>query len=98
WVALDVAVPDLYPGRDPQAPQPHRDLRIVDHSAPDERHLAVELVGEIHDDLHPIQARREHGDHDAPARAREHLFEAVDDVALRAADPLAIDVRAVAHH
>ena len=68
-VAADVAVANLHAGRDPQVAEPLRDLRVVDHAAADERDLAVELRREIDEDLHPVDARREHRDDDL-ARAR----------------------------
>ena len=39
-IAADVAVADLHAGRDPQVAEPLRDLRVLDHAAADERHLA----------------------------------------------------------
>ena len=79
----DLAVANLHAGWDPQVAEPLRDLRVVDHAAADERHPAVELRGEIDEDLHPVDARREHRDDDLAGGAREDLLEAVDDVALR---------------
>ena len=63
-VVADVAVADLHAGRDPQVAEPLRDLRVVDHAAADERDLAIELRRQVDEDLHPVDARREHRDDD----------------------------------
>ena len=97
-VVPDVAVPDLETGRQPQVPQPFRDLRVLDHSAPGERQLATELDGEVGDNLDPMQAGGEGGDHDLAGGAAEHLFESLHDVELRACEPRSLDIRAVAEH
>ena len=68
----------------PQVAEPLRDLRVLDHAAADERHLAIELRREIDEDLHPVDARREHRDDDLALRAGEDLLERVDDFELRA--------------
>ena len=94
-VVPDVAVANLHAGRDPQIAEPLRDLRVVDHAAPDERDAAIELRREIDQDLHPVDARREHRDDDLSVGAGEDLLEGVDDVDLGAGEPLPIDVRAV---
>ena len=69
-VVADVAVANLHAGRDPQVSEPLRDLGVVDHAAPDERDPAVELRREIDQDLHPVEARREHRDDDLALGAR----------------------------
>src|SRR5439155_3115406 len=57
--------------------------------------LAIELRGEIHENLHPVDARRERR-HDEPSRgAGEDLLEGFDDLELGAGEAAAIDVRAV---
>ena len=58
--------------------------------------LPIELRREIHDYLHPVDARRERGDDDLASGAGENLLERVDDIDLGSAEPLALDVRAVA--
>ena len=65
--AADVAVADLHAGRDPQVAEPLRGLRVVDHAAADERDLPLELRREVDQDLHPVDARREHRDDDLAA-------------------------------
>ena len=94
-IAAHVAVADLHAGRNPQVAEPLRDLRVVDHAAADERELAIELRGEVGENLHPVDARREHRDDDLALRAGEDLLEGVDDFQLRAAEPAPLDVGAV---
>ena len=94
-IAVDVGVADLRAGGNPQIPEPLGDLRVLHHAAPEERHLAIELRGEVHEDLHPVDARRERG-HDQPAGgAGEDLLERFDDFALRSGEAAAVDVGAV---
>ena len=94
-VAVDVGVADLHARRDAQIAEPLRNLGVLDHAAAEERHLAIELRGEIDEDLHPVDARRERGDDQASRRAREDLLERLDDFALRSGEAAAVDVRAV---
>src|SRR5688572_26481551 len=75
-----------------------RDLRVLDHAAAHERDLAIELRGQIDDDLHPVEARRERRDDDLAFGAREDLLERVLDVGFRSGIAAAIDVGAVAEH
>ncbi len=65
-----VAVANLDPGRNPQVAEPLRDLGVLDHAAADERHPAVELRRQVHEDLHPVDARREHRHDDLAGGAR----------------------------
>ena len=97
WLGIgaDLGVANLDAGRDVQIAQPLRGLRVLDHAAADKRHLAFELRREIHEDLHPIDARRERRHDDAARRAREDLLECVHDFAFRAGEPPAVDVGAV---
>ncbi len=94
-IAGDVRVSNLYTGRNAQISEPLRDLRIPDHPATDERDLAVELGGQVHEQLHAIDARRKGRDDQAAVRRREDLFEGVDDVDLRSGEAAAIDVGAI---
>ena len=75
--------------------QTQRSLRIPNHAAADERHLAIELRREIHEDLHPVEARRERSDEQLAAHAREDLLERLDHLELRSGEAAPIDVRAV---
>ncbi len=91
----DIRIPDLDAGRNPEVSQPLRNLGVVHHPAADERHLPIELRREVHEDLHPVDARRERRHDDLALRAREDLFEAIDDVQFGTADTRALDVGAV---
>ena len=92
----DVAVANLHAGRDPQVAKPLGNLRVLDHAPSGKSHAAVELSRQIDDDLHPVEAGREHRHDDSPVGAGEHLLETVDDVPFRTADAFALDVGAVA--
>ena len=92
----DVAVLDHHARGDVQVAEPLGDLRICDHAAADERHLAVELRGQVDEDLHSVQARRERAHDQLALGAGEELLEGVDDLALGTGEPAPIDVRAVA--
>ncbi len=95
-VVAHVRVADLQPRRHLEVPQPGRDLRVLDHATPDERHLPPVLLGQVHEHLHPVQARREQRDDDLPLGRGEDLLERVDDLQLRAGVARPVDVRAVA--
>ena len=70
-------------------------LGVVDHPAADERHPAVELGRQIHNDLHAVDAGSEGRHDDFAVGVREDLFEGVGDVDFRPREAAAIDVRAV---
>ena len=53
-----------------------RDLRDGDHAAPDQRHSAAVLLGQIEHQLDAVNRRAEAGDHQAPLGAVEDLFHA----------------------
>ena len=63
----DVAVADLDAGGNPQIAEPLRGLRVVDHAAPDEGDLPLELRREVDEDLHPVDAGGERRDDDLAA-------------------------------
>ena len=94
-VVRDVAVANLHAGRHAQVAEALRDLGVLHDAAADERHLALELRREVDEHLHPVDARRERGDHQLAVGAGEQLLERVDDLDLRAGEALAIDVGAV---
>jgi len=94
-VARDVGIANLDAGRYPQIAEALRNLRVLNHPAPDECDFAIELRRQIHEDLHPVGARCERRDDQFSRRAREDLLERFDDLALRSGEPAAIDVRAV---
>ncbi len=94
-VARHVGVADLHAGGNAQVAEALRDLRVLDHPAADERHLAVELRRQIDEDLHPVDARGEGRDDQPPARAGEDLLERLDHFGFRAGEAAAVDVGAV---
>ena len=69
-VVADLAVANLHAGRDSQVAEPLGDLRVLDHPAADERDPAIELRREVDQDLHPVDARCEHGDDDLAVARR----------------------------
>ena len=60
----DIGIPNLHARWQPQVAEALRDLRVLVHTAADERNLALELLGQVDDDLHPVDARRKGGDDD----------------------------------
>ena len=94
-VVAHVGVPDLEAGRHAQVAQPLRDLRVVLHAAADEGDPALELLGQVDQQLQPVDARRERRHEHAPGGAAEDLLEAGDDVAFRAREAAPVGVRAV---
>ncbi len=93
--ASDVAVPNLNPGRNPEVAQPLGDLRVLDDAASDESHPSIELRREVHENLHPVDARRERRHDDLPLGVGEDLLERVDDIDFGSRESATIDVRAV---
>jgi hypothetical protein len=91
----DFRIGNLHAAGDLEVAEPLRDLRVLHHPAAHERDLAVELRRQIHEDLHPVDARGKCGDDDAAGGAREDLFERLNHFGFRAREALAIDVRAV---
>ena len=57
--------------------------------------LRSNCARQVDEDLHPVDARRERGDDQPPARAGEDLLERLDDFGFRAGEAAAIDVGAV---
>ena len=94
-VVAHLGVANLHAGRNAQIAESLRDLRVFDHAAADERHLAIELRRQVHDDLHAVDARRERRDDQLAGGAREDFLERFDDLGLRAGEAAAVDVRAV---
>src|SRR5215510_9058875 len=94
-VALDLHVADLHACRNPEESEPLGRFRVLNHAAADQGDHAIELRGEIDEDLHPVDARGERRDHELASAAREDLLERLDDLDLRAREALAFDVRAV---
>ncbi len=91
-----LAVADQDAWRDRQISKTLRDRGIVDHAAADKRHLTAEPRGQIHENLHPVDARRERGDDQLAAHIREDFLEGVDHVQIRPREPASIDIGAVA--
>ena len=83
------------PRREAQPAQTLRDLRVLHHAAADEGDAALELLGEVHEQLQAVHARRERRDHELARGAAEDLLEAVEDVALGSRVAAAVGVGAV---
>ena len=94
-VVHHLGVANLKAGGDVQVAEALRDLRVLDHAAADERHLPVELRGQIDDDLHPVDARGEGRDDQPSAGAGENLLEGLGDLGFRAGEAAPVDVGAV---
>ena len=93
---FDLGVANHPPGRQLQIAEPLRGVRRLQHAAPDERDLALKLIRQVDENLHPIHARRERRHEQLAGGRREDLLERVLDLELRAREAFAIDVRAVA--
>ena len=94
-VVRHVGIADLHARRHAQRREPLRDLRVLDKAAADEGNLAVELHRQVHQELHAVDARGEHADHQLARCAGEQLLEGVDDFDLGPGEARAVDVGAV---
>src|SRR5258707_1373314 len=70
-IVADLGIANLDAGGYAEVPETLSDLRVPHHPSADERHLAVELRRQVHEDLHPVDARRKCGDDQFAGGARE---------------------------
>ncbi len=83
-------------GRQPQIAEPLCGVGSLQHPAPHERDLALKLIRQVDENLHPVHARRERRHEQLARGRREHFLERVLDFQLRPREAAAVDVRAVA--